>query len=69
MENNVSVPGLFSQDYLKWVKQANLNPLTNTQYKFAEWLLLEENAKVISQIGDLDIIFISVRRYLKNNKK
>lgn len=57
---------VFSQDYLEWVKQANLSPLTNAQYKFAEWLLLKDNAKVIAQIGDLDTIFYSVRKWLKN---
>lgn len=59
---------VFSEAYLELVKQANLPPLTNTQHKFAEWLLLEENAKVISQIGDLDTIFSSVRRWLKNGR-
>lgn len=57
---------MFSEAYLKWVKQANLPPLTNTQHRFAEWLLQEDNAKVISQIGDLDTIFLSVRRFVKN---
>lgn len=57
---------VFSEAYLEWVKQANFSPLTNTQHRFAEWLLQEDNAKVISQIGDLDKIFISVRRFVKN---
>lgn len=65
---NTVLPAVFSQDYLEWVRQANLPPLTNTQHKFAELLLLEENAKVISQIGDLDTIFSSVRRYVKNGR-
>jgi hypothetical protein len=67
-DGNTVLPAVFSQDYLEWVKQANLPPLTNTQHKFAEWLLLEENAKVISQIGDLDTIFSSVRRWVKNGR-
>lgn len=54
--------------YLEWVKDANLPPLTRTQKEFAEWLLKEENAKVISQIGGLDEIFISVRNFLKKPK-
>ena len=62
------LPAVFSQDYLEWVRQANLPPLTNTQHKFAEWLLLEENAKVISQISDLDTIFCSVRKWVKNGR-
>jgi len=58
-----------NSDYIEWVKQANLPPLTNTQYKFAQWLLQEENRKVISQIGNLDDIFISVRSWVKKSKK
>lgn len=64
--DNIVLPAVFSQDYLEWVKQANLPPLTNTQHKFAEWLLQEDNRKVISQIGGLDEIFISVREWVKN---
>lgn len=56
---------MFSEKYKQWVKQANIEPLTNTQQKFAEWLLLEENSKQISQIGNLDIIFKSIRQFLK----
>jgi len=56
---------MFTEKYKKWVEQANLEPLTNTQQKFAEWLLLEENSKQISQIGNLDIIFKSIRQFLK----
>lgn len=56
---------MFTEKYKEWVKQANLEPLTNTQQKFAEWLLLDENSKQISQIGNLDIIFKSIRQFLK----
>ena len=66
--DNTVLPAVFSQDYLEWVKQANLPPLTNTQHKFAEWLLQEDNRKVISQIGGLDEIFISVREWVKNGR-
>lgn len=66
--SNTILPAVFSQDYLEWVNQANLPPLTNTQHKFAEWLLFEDNAKIIAQIGDLDTIFISVRKWLKNGR-
>lgn len=54
------------EEYLKWVKQANLPPLTNTEARFAEWLLLKENSDKFGIIGDLDKIFTSVRRYIKN---
>lgn len=67
--------GFYSEEYIKWVQQAKLPPLTNTQHRFAEWLLEEErtgvktdNRKTISQIGDLEKIFISVRRYIKQQK-
>ncbi len=50
--------------YKDWVKQANLPPLTNTQHQFAEWLLLNENQ--INKTGNLEVIFESVRKYLKN---
>ena len=55
---------MITDKYKGWVKQDNLPPLTNTQHNFAEWLLLNENQ--INQIGDLEIIFKSVRKYLKN---
>lgn len=65
MNNNIIEPGQYSENYENWVRQANLKPLTNTQHEFAEWLLIEENAKMISQIGDLNPIFISIRKWLK----
>lgn len=55
----------YSEEYLKWVKQANLPPLTNTQYRFAEWLLKEEQQEQMSKIGDLESIFKSIRKYVK----
>lgn len=58
----------FTAEYLKWVKEANLPPLTNTQHRFAEWLLIKENTKAITQLGDLDTIFVSVRKWAKNNR-
>lgn len=53
--------------YYKWVKDTKQSGLTNTQSKFAEWLLVNERAKIITQIGDLTSIFISIRRWLKDN--
>jgi hypothetical protein len=58
----------YSEEYLKWVQQAKLPPLTNTERRFAEWLLKEENAKVIGQVGGLNDIFLSVRNYIKSGK-
>jgi hypothetical protein len=57
---------LFSDEYKDWVKQSDLPPLTNSQYQFASWLLDESNRKIIGQIGDLDKVFSSVRKFLKN---
>jgi predicted TPR repeat methyltransferase len=58
---------IISKEYLEWVKQSKLSQLTNTQHNFAEWLLEEKNAKMLMKIGNLDEIFISVRKHLKNN--
>lgn len=58
--------GQYSKEYLEWVNQANLPPLTNTQHRFAEWLLQKENAKVIGLMGGLNAIFISVRKFIKS---
>lgn len=60
---------LFSDLYLDWVRQSKVIGLTNTQYRFAEWLLEEDNAKQISQIGDLSCVFESVKWYLKQKTK
>lgn len=58
-----------TKKYAEWVQQAGLPPLTGTQAKFAEWLLIKDNAAIISQIGDLETIFSSVRKYLKDAAK
>jgi hypothetical protein len=55
--------------YLDWVKSANLPPLTNTQRRFAEWLLSPHIADTITQVGDLKTIFIAVYQYLKYHNK
>jgi hypothetical protein len=56
----------FSNEYLKWVKESKLENLTNTQHRFAEWLLQDQNVNVIGQIGDLDTIFTDVRRFIRH---
>lgn len=60
---------MFSEEYKKWLQQSEIKNLTNTQHRFAEWLLQEDISKAITQIGDLDAIFISVRQYLKRGKE
>lgn len=52
---------IFSKEYLEWVKQANLPPLTNSQHKFAEYLLNEK------QIGNMDDIYKSITKYLRKS--
>lgn len=49
--------------YQAWVQQAKLPPLTNNQAKFAEWLL--DNEDKVAMIGDMESIFKSVRKYLR----
>lgn len=56
---------LQEQDYLEWVKQAELPPMTRTQFVFAQWLFT--NREHINKIGNLDTIFTSVRQYVKSN--
>lgn len=57
---------IYSNDYTKWVQQANLPPLTGNQHEFAEWLL--KHAKELRVIGDMNSIFQSVQKYVKTNK-
>jgi hypothetical protein len=55
--------GTYSSEFLTFIKQAELPPLTNTQHYFAEWLI--RNKDMIMQIGDLEIIFRKIRKWLK----
>lgn len=54
----------YSIEYLKWRKQSNLPSLTNTQYRFVEFLF--NNKEHIPHIGNVEIIFKSIRKYLKS---
>ena len=67
--NNTLKKDTISKDFISFINQANLPPLTNTQHEFAEWLLLSDNQKMINKIGDLDSIFIAVRKYIKLTPK
>jgi len=57
------------KEYEEWLKEAIKNneipPMTNTQCNFAKQLFEEENFKMLSKWGDLDVIYKSVRKYLK----
>lgn len=55
-----------SIEYLKWVRQANLPPLTNSQARMAEFLL--SDPEVVGKVGDLETIFKSIQKYLKNER-
>lgn len=52
--------------YLSSDERKQLQPMTNTQVRFAKFLL--ENAKELSVIGDLESIFKNVRKFIKNNQ-
>lgn len=54
-----------SKEYLLWVKSTGQKNLTNTQHEFAEFLL--KNNKEISKIGNLNDIFLNIRKWIKNN--
>jgi hypothetical protein len=60
--------GQYTKEYLEFAKATDLPPLTNTQAKFAQWLLLPENAAQLEKIGDLESVFKAVRRHIKTRK-
>jgi len=51
--------------YEKWLKDKNtkIPPMTNTQSRFAKFLFEEASAKHLSSIGNLDDVYLSVRRF------
>lgn len=55
---------MHSEKYLEWVKQCGLGPLTSQQHKFAEFLF--EHDKEIAKVGGMEVIFESIRKYLKH---
>jgi hypothetical protein len=58
----------YTKEYLEFAKATDLPPLTNTQAKFAQWLLLPENAAQLEKIGDLESVFKAVRCHVKTRK-
>lgn len=54
---------MFSKEYLNWVKQAHLEPLTNNQVRIAEWLL---ESKQMDTVGEFSDIFKSVKKYKRH---
>lgn len=59
----------YSEEYLAWVKserekkKEQFKSLTSSQHVFAEWCF--KNSVIISQLGNIEDIFISIRQYLK----
>lgn len=64
-ENIAQQQSQYSKEYLEFSKTTKLPPMTNTQVKFAQWLLLPESTAQLEKIGDLESVFKAVRRYIK----
>lgn len=60
--------GGHTKEFLAFANATDLPPMTNTQAKFAKWLLLPENAAQLEKIGDLESVFKAVRRHVKTRK-
>ena len=54
----------YSPQYLMWVKETNQSGLTSGQHKFAEWCI--KNTNTVTEIGNREEIFISIRKFLKD---
>jgi len=65
-ENAILSPEYFK--FLEWDKKGKHEPFTRVQSLFVNWLLEEPQINKLRQIGDLDIVFTKVRRYLKGHK-
>lgn len=57
----------YSEDYLEFIKWANLPPVTSLQHEFAEWLI--ENRSIACQMGDLETIFYKMRQWERVRRK
>jgi hypothetical protein len=62
--------GEFSEMYMKYASSVHApqDKLTNTQHRFAEYLLTEEGIKILGSVGELDSIYLSIRKFIKTNK-
>lgn len=54
------------EGYIKYRQERDLKPMTNSQNRFLEFLI--ENLDRIPNIGDMDSIFLSFRRFMRDNK-
>ena len=54
-------------EYEKWLKDPNtkIPPMTNTQCNFAKFLFKRSSIEHLEKIGNLDDIYLSIRRYIK----
>ena len=54
-------------EYEKWLNDPNtkIPPMTNTQCNFAKFLFKENSINHLEKIGDLNDIYLSIRRFLK----
>jgi len=53
--------------YSNWVKDSGIKDLTGNQSNFVKMIIL--NRKYICEIGSFNKIFISIYKYLKNNRE
>ena len=54
-------------EYEKWLKDPNTKifPMTNTQCNFAKFLFKRSSINHLEKIGNLDDIYLSIRRFIK----
>ena len=55
---------MYTEEYLKWVKETQQKDLTGNQAMFAQWLL--DNKSIVNTMGNMEDVFLSIRNYLKN---
>jgi hypothetical protein len=51
--------------YDRWIKESGIKNMTRNQSDFAKFLF--DNSTIINTLGDMETIFKSVRKYLKEN--
>jgi len=53
--------------YSNWVKESGIKDLTGNQSKFVKMII--SNRKIICEIGSFNKVFVSIYKYLKNNRE
>jgi len=70
MSTEIKEEKSIDEEYIDWInwtrsdEKYNIPPLTNTQVRFAKFLLTHKEE--IIKIGDLELVFKSVRKHLKS---